>query len=288
MLWDEWLQYEILIKIMPQHIAALASMLQVYHKNCGMIQWRIGCSGFHYKHWKEIFYPHGLAQNKWFTFYCEHFDTLELNVTFYRFPQLSFLKGWYTKSPAGFSFAVKAPRAITHYKKFLDTSNLVSDFYSTVADGLKDKLGCILFQLPPRFDYKEERLERILSAVDRSFKNVIEFRHESWWNPDVYNQLAKNKITFCGMSHPHLPDEIITNTSVLYHRMHGVPELYKSPYPIDALQNIIDTIKNSRSVKKAFIYFNNDIDGSAIRNAREMLLLTGGRIPGNALPYKPF
>jgi len=238
-----------------------------------MVQWRIGCSGFHYKHWKEIFYPHGLAQSKWFNFYCEHFDTLELNVTFYRFPQLSFLEGWYKKSPPGFSFAVKAPRAITHYKKFLNSAEMISSFYSTVAEGLKDKLGCILFQLPPRYNYTDERLQLIISSVDTTFNNVMEFRHESWWNSAVYNELAKHKVTFCGMSHPLLPDEIIKNTSVLYYRMHGVPDLYKSPYSTSALNKIINNVKKSHAIKKAFIYFNNDIDGSAIKNATKMIEL---------------
>ncbi len=102
-----------------------------------MAKWWIGCSGLHYKHWKEIFYLHGLPQIKWFNFYSEHFNTLELNVTFYRFPQLSFLKTWYKKSPDTFKFSVKAPRALTHYKKFSGTENLLSDFYSTVKEGLK-------------------------------------------------------------------------------------------------------------------------------------------------------
>lgn len=244
-----------------------------------MLQWRIGCSGFHYKHWKEIFYPHGLAQNKWFDFYCAHFDTLELNVTFYRFPQVSFLEGWYNKSPARFSFSVKVPRAITHYKKFLNAEKLISDFYSTVSEGLKDKMGCILFQLPPRYDYTEERLQRIISSVDASFTNVIEFRHQSWWNAAVYTELAKNRIVFCGMSHPLLPDEVIKNTAVVYHRMHGVPELYKSPYPDAALKNLIKNITGERSVKKAFIYFNNDIGGSAIKNASDMIFFTNKKSP---------
>src|ERR1044072_6786414 len=96
-----------------------------------MAKWWIGCSGFHYKHWVGKFYPGDLPQRKWFEFYCEHFDTLELNVTFYRFPQLSSLQSWYKRSPAKFQFAVKAPRAITHYKKFNDIERLISDFYST-------------------------------------------------------------------------------------------------------------------------------------------------------------
>lgn len=235
-----------------------------------MVKWWIGCSGFYYKHWKELFYPAGLAQNKWFAFYCEYFKTLELNVTFYCFPQLSFLQGWYKKSPADFVFAVKAPRAITHYKKFNDTEKLLDDFYGTIRDGLQKKLGCVLFQLPPRFDYSDERLRNIIDSPGPSFDNVLEFRHNSWWNQEVYNELSKKKISFCGMSHPDLPDEIVQNTSVLYYRMHGVPELYKSPYKVFTLKNFIKKVEDSSQTKKAFIYFNNDIDGSAIKNAKEM------------------
>lgn len=139
-----------------------------------MIQWEIGCSGFYYKHWKEVFYPKGLPQNKWFTFYGDHFNTLELNVTFYRFPQLAFLQSWYDRSSSSFSFAVKTPRGITHYKKFKGAEKLIDDFYSTVAEGLKEKLGCILFQLPPRYNYTNERLQNIISSLDHSFNNVIE------------------------------------------------------------------------------------------------------------------
>ncbi len=153
-----------------------------------------------------------MPQNKWFTFYCEHFNTLELNVTFYRFPQLSFLQSWYDRSSSIFSFAVKAPRGITHYKKFISTEKLIDDFYSTVSDGLKEKPGCILFQLPPSYNYTDERVQNIISSLDHSFDNVIEFRHTTWWNMVVYDELAKKSITFCGMSHPLLPDEIIQNT----------------------------------------------------------------------------
>lgn len=238
-----------------------------------MIKWYIGCSGFYYKHWKGIFYPDDLPQKKWFSFYCEHFNTLELNVTFYRFPQLSFLQTWYQKSPSTFRFAVKAPRAVTHYKKFNDAEKLISDFYNTIQEGLQEKLGCVLFQMPPRFDYSEERLQKIISGVNHSFTNVIEFRHVSWWNDKVYNALAENKISFCGMSHPELPDNIIQNTSVLYYRMHGVPHLYQSLYKISTLKNIINEIEISHKTKKAFIYFNNDIDVSAVKNAREMIEL---------------
>ncbi len=236
-----------------------------------MLQWHIGCSGFHYKHWKEIFYPKTVPQRLWFEFYSQHFSTLELNVTFYRFPQVSMLKSWYDRSAPGFSFSVKAPRLITHYKKLNDCEKLLSDFYTTVEEGLKEKTGCVLFQFPPRFDYNQQRLDKIITSLDPQFPNVVEFRHISWWNEEVYTQLGKNKISFSGMSHPLLPDKIIENTSLLYYRMHGVPDLYRSPYTISDLKKVVKTIRASAKIKKAFIYFNNDIGGSAIKNANEMI-----------------
>lgn len=235
-----------------------------------MVNWWIGCSGFYYKHWKDVFYPSGLTQSKWFDYYCRHFNTLELNVTFYRFPQLSFLENWHKRSPDTFCFSVKAPRIITHYKKFTGTESLLSDFYGTVREGLKDKLGCILFQLPPRFIYTEERLELILNSLDTSFTNVLEFRHPGWWNSEVYNKLAKKNITFCGMSHPLLPDETVQSTKNVYYRFHGVPELYKSKYDQTVLYDFARDIESSGTTKNAYIYFNNDIGGSAIENAKEM------------------
>lgn len=235
-----------------------------------MVNWRIGCSGFYYKHWKEVFYPQGLPQRKWFEFYCENFNTLELNVTFYRFPQLASLQSWYKRSPEKFSFAVKAPRIITHFKQFHDSSDLISDFYGVVREGLNTKLGCVLFQMPPRMSYTEERLQRILENLDNSFNNVLEFRHGSWWNDNVYKALSTKQVSFCGMSHPKLPQDIIQNTTILYYRFHGIPHLYKSPYKVSELKKFIDTVKKSKKTKQAFIYFNNDIDASAIENARDM------------------
>src|SRR4029077_11454320 len=190
----------------------------------------IGCSGFHYKEWKNKFYPEKLPQSKWFDYYCQQFNTLELNVTFYRFPQLSFLENWYKKSPANFCFAVKAPRLITHYKQFNETEELLSDFYSTIKDGLKEKLGPILFQLPGKITYNTDLLKRIVNSLDDKFINTVEFRHASWWNKHVYDELEKHHIIFCGISHPQLPEDIIINSPTIYYRFHGVPKLYYSQY----------------------------------------------------------
>ncbi|WP_345948245.1 DUF72 domain-containing protein [Mucilaginibacter sp. PAMB04274] len=234
------------------------------------MEWHIGCSGFHYKHWKEVFYPEGMPQRKWFDHYCQHFDTLELNNTFYNFPRITSLEKWYADSPPGFLFAVKAYRGITHFKKLIETQALVSEMYQVISDGLKEKLGTVLFQMPPNFTYSEERLERVLKSLDPVFNNVIEMRHNSWWQDDVYVALAKQNISFCGMSHPTLPNDVIANTPVLYYRMHGNQQLYASAYSPKELQDFAEKVKATQA-ERAYIYFNNDIGASAIFNAKELL-----------------
>jgi len=207
----------------------------------------------------------------WFEYYCETFNTLELNVTFYRFPQVSMMKNWYEKSPANFSFSVKAPRAITHYKKLNECNQLLIDFYKTIEEGLQEKTGCVLFQFPPNYIYSKPKLEKITDSLDPKFPNVVEFRHSSWWIDEVYEELGKHNISFSGMSHPLLPDKIIENSTLLYYRLHGVPQLYQSPYTLSDLKKMIKEIQSSPTAKKAFIYFNNDIGGNAIKNAKEMI-----------------
>lgn len=235
------------------------------------MKWHIGCSGFHYKDWKGRFYPEDLTQKKWFDYYCQFFDTVELNVTFYRFPQLRFLQNWYQKSPEHFRFSVKAPKAITHYKQFHDSGRMINDFYQAISTGLQEKLGPVLFQLPPRFSYDTKRLELILKSLNPSFTNALEFRHQSWWRSDVYQILRQNNIAFCGMSYPALPDDVIINTSTLYYRFHGVPDLYHSPYSKDFLVKVINTVKENELVKEGWFYFNNDFNAAGVNNAKEMM-----------------
>ncbi|MBJ6111017.1 DUF72 domain-containing protein [Hymenobacter sp. BT523] len=233
----------------------------------------IGCSGYHYRHWRGRFYPEKMPMRLWFDYYSQHFRTLELNVTFYRFPQLSFLENWYNQSPDDFQFAVKAPKLITHYKQFNNVQQLLSDFYDTTARGLREKLGPILFQLPPRLAFDATRLTRILDSLDPAFVNVLEFRHPSWWRPEVYEELRRRRVVFCGQSHPLLPDAVVATAPTLYYRFHGVPDLYRSPYDEGFLHRITGEIQAQPGVELAYVYFNNDIDASAIGNARQMLAM---------------
>lgn len=236
-----------------------------------MIETWIGCSGFHYKEWKEVFYPKGLPQRKWFDYYSQQFNTLELNTTFYRFPQLRILQNWYNMSPEIYRFSVKAPRLITHYKQFKDSKRMLSDFYGTSREGLRDKLGCVLFQLPERAIFSEEMLDRIIENLDPGFTNVVEFRNDSWWKQKVYRKLAKHMIHFCSISYPGLNENVIHSSPLVYYRFHGIPRLYKSCYKKDDVINIADQISGNKRTRTAFVYFNNTWGTGALRNARQLL-----------------
>ncbi len=233
------------------------------------MEWYIGCSGFYYPEWKEIFYPKGLPQKEWFKYYCTHFNTIEINSTFYKLPSEKSLHKWHTESPTDFLFTCKAPRLITHYKQLVDCKALMQDFYQLISAGLKEKLGCILLQFPPKFTYTEARLELLLNNLDNRFKNAVEFRHSSWWRSDVYQQLAQNHLIFCGQSYPSdLPDLVIQNTSDIYYRFHGKPVLYKSAYSTATLTDFKKAIPEV--TKQVFVYFNNTWGTAALQNAQEL------------------
>jgi uncharacterized protein YecE (DUF72 family) len=242
-----------------------------------MKNWLIGCSGFSYKHWKGRFYPKDVPQKKWFEYYCQHFNTVELNVTFYRVPKPAVFKSWYERSPNNFRFTVKAPRLITHYKKFKNITDEITRFYDIVSENLEDKLGSVLFQLHPRFEYSEENLELLLDHMDPAFTNVIEFRHASWWRENVYKALRKRQITFCSISYPGLPDDVVKTAPVVYYRFHGVPQLYLSSYSTQTLADVTAQIRALRGVNDVYIYFNNDIDVHAIHNARVVQTLVNSK-----------
>jgi uncharacterized protein YecE (DUF72 family) len=234
-----------------------------------MTNWRIGCSGFHYPEWKDIFYPPTVRQKEWFEFYCRHFNTMEFNVTFYKFPRVESLSQYYIRSPRDYFFSVKAPRLITHFRKFKDAQRYLSDFYHAVSAGLNEKLGPVLFQFPVNFEFKEEYLERLVSLTDKSFINVMEFRHESWWTDHVLRVFADNNLTFCGQSHPELPDDVIKTSETIYYRFHGVPHLYASSYKTSKLEQVAMEMNSYENVRDVYVFFNNTADGSAIRNARQ-------------------
>lgn len=230
----------------------------------------VGTSGYNNLPWKGIFYPDDLPRSKWFEFYCNHFNAFEINSTFYKFPTVRILSNWNKKSPDGFRFSIKAPKLITHIKRFRDCKIEIDEFYDICTDGLGEKAHLILFQFPPSFKYDPEALELIVAHLNQSFRNVIEFRHTSWWIPEVFDAFKKHKIIFCSVSHPIVPDDLIATSPVFYIRLHGVPKLFYSDYHNEYLQNLSSKIINNESLSEAFFFFNNTASTSGILNALKM------------------
>jgi len=232
---------------------------------------RIGTSGWHYKHWLGLFYPAKLAPKEMFHFYSLHFDTVELNNTFYRLPKPETFETWRDNSPDSFLYAVKASRFITHMKKLKDPESSTIKFFDGT-ERLGEKLGPILFQLPPRWRVDIERLSNFIAALPVQHRYVIEIRDESWLVKDVYDVLREFNVAFCihDLANIQTPLEITADFS--YIRFHGPGAAkYRGSYADPALRDWADRIAQWRNSNvDSYVYFNNDIDGHAITNAQTL------------------
>lgn len=238
----------------------------------GCREFLVGCSGWYYRHWKGAFYPPDLKPHCWFAHYQRHFPTVELNAPFYHWPKPGTVQKWAREARPGFRYSVKVNRLITHRRRFHDTAALVREFYEGLAP-LGEALGCVLFQMPRSWRYDQQRLEVMLGQLDPAFRNVIEFRHPSWWNPEVYQALRQAGVVFCTVSAPGLPEEMVFTGPEAYLRMHGAARWYRHDYSEDELRAWARRLR-ALPARRTWVYFNNDWQTSAVRNAsrlRELL-----------------
>ena len=233
-----------------------------------MKNYRIGCSGYFYKQWKGGFYPSDLPESQWLKYYCEHFNSTEITSTFYKFPDLHNLSRWRNKTPTDFMFSIKVPQFLTHVTK-LTNPDLINKFYHIAERALKEKLKCVVFQMSPDLPYSPRFLEHIINNLNYDFTNVIEFRHNSWWNEEVYSAFKSKNIVFGSISYPGLPEDFIATSSTIYLKLHGIEELYHSTYSLLEIDSWYKKIK-SQKFKDFFIYFNNTWEMGAVYNAFEM------------------
>jgi uncharacterized protein YecE (DUF72 family) len=234
-----------------------------------MMKKYLGCSGFYYEEWKGNFYPEGLAKRKWLEYYTSKFDTLELNSTFYRLPKPETIQNWFDKTPEHFTFSVKGSRFITHIKKLKDVNESVSQFYELIYP-FGEKLGAVLWQLQGNFQRNDERLESFCQALSREFINVIEFRHPSWFVPEVYQILEKYGIVCCSFSSPLLlPENLFVTSGTAYLRFHGKKEWYDYLYSKEELAEWAQKIK-AQKPERLYVYFNNTFYAQAVQNCKEM------------------
>jgi uncharacterized protein YecE (DUF72 family) len=243
------------------------------------IKYYIGTSGYSYQHWKNgVFYPRGLKDRQWLEYYASRFNTVELNVTFYRIPNSRVFQTWYERTPDDFKFVVKGTRIITHLKKLTNYENTLKNFLD-VCSRLKKKLILILWQFPPGFKYQDEKFNNFLNLLSRTkYLYAFEFRHETWFNSQVYTLLKKFNYSLCIADSPHWPCVEEITSDYLYLRFHGGRILYGSEYSLQELKSWAGKVKNWISkykIKTVFAYFNNDAYGFAVKNAltfRELLV----------------
>jgi uncharacterized protein YecE (DUF72 family) len=237
----------------------------------------IGCSGWRYWKWRDSFYA-GVPQQDWFKHYLKRFRTVEINASFYSWPSVAGVQAW-RRQPGKkkFVYTVKVCEHITHVMKFKRTKTLIKDF-GFIAHLLGDRMGCFLFQLPPSYKFSPSRLNDIVSQLDRTRRNVVEFRHASWWNEDVYDAFREAGIIFCSSSGPRLPDDLIRTCDEVYVRLHGPKRWYRHDYSKAELATWAAKIKAS-GAKRAWVYFNNDNDAHAPKNATTLQRLMKTRLP---------
>ena len=238
-------------------------------------RYHIGCSGWFYWRWRGDFYPEALPTSAWFPHYASHFETVEINASFYSWPTEATVKTWLKQAQGKqFVYTVKVCELITHIKRFEGTKTLVKDF-GLIADLLGDRMGCFLFQLPPSVHYTAAGLKKILSQLDHTRRNVVEFRHASWWNDEVYAAFRETGTIFCSCSGPRLPDELVKTAEDIYVRFHGTKQWYRHDYSEAELSVWAKRIKDS-GASRVWAYFNNDYEGYATKNARLLSSLLAG------------
>jgi len=228
----------------------------------------IGTSGWHYKHWKGPFYPKDFPEKEFLPFYSNYFNSVEINNSFYKLPDKNTLKRWRQTVRDDFIFAVKASRYITHMKNLKEPQKSLSNFLSTISN-LKDKLGPILFQLPPNWHVNPKRLEAFLAALPDGQCYAFEFRDKTWFNQDVYNLLSEYNAAFCiyDLKGKRSPETITAD--FVYIRLHGPSDVaYQGSYSKWQLNRWVKKFRAwMNEGKDVYCFFDNDQRGFAAKNA---------------------
>jgi uncharacterized protein YecE (DUF72 family) len=234
---------------------------------------RIGTSGWSYDHWEGVLYPKGLRQRDRLERYCEEFDTVEINASFYRWPAPARFAAWRQRLPAGFEMTVKAPRGLTHARRLYAPEEWL-DRMAVALHELAGRRGPLLVQLPPTMQRDDDRLGWFLDRVPEWMRPVVEFRHPSWVDEQVFTLLERHRTAYCVMSGASLPCILRATAEIVYVRLHGPDEgaLYAGSYSLQDLHWWAERIREwQRQRRSVYAYFNNDGDGHAVRNARALL-----------------
>lgn len=233
----------------------------------------VGTSGWQYRHWQRAFYPPTLARADWLAYYAGRFDCVEVNSSFYAMPKPENIAEWCGRTPAGFRFAVKAPRRLTHFKKLKNCEIELQRFVERVRL-FGPRLGPLLFQLPPRWRMNLRRLEEFLVQLPDDLACAFEFRDPSWHDDSVYAALERRDVAFCIFDMGGETAPMVETASFVYVRLHGPRSAYTGTYRAPTLRAWVTRALawNARG-KPAYLFFDNDERGYAVKNARRTAAL---------------
>ena len=230
----------------------------------------VGCSGWNYKHWRETVYPKGVPQRRWLEHYATLFETVEVNATFYRLPSRNTVEAWIETTPDDFVFSLKASRYLSHIKRLhgIAIANGIARLSEGIQPLLKTpKMGPLLWQLPETFHRDDERLSEALEALP-PWRHCIEFRHESWFVPDVLALLREHGVALVIGDHPERPFQLHElTTGWTYIRLHHGSRGRRGNYSRAELETWKRRIAAWRSEAEVFVYCNNDWEAFAVKNA---------------------
>lgn len=232
----------------------------------------IGTSGWSYDHWVDLVYPRKASSLERLDAYARRFHTVEVNYTYYRWPADETFATWRERAPEGFLFSAKASRGITHFGRLHQPERWLEKMGNGLAR-LEDRMGVLLFQLPPGFAYDWERLRYFLQVLPRWYRSSIEFRHASWDREEVYQLLEEHEVAYCVMSGAGLPCILRATAPFVYVRLHGPDphHLYGGSYSDNDLRWWADRLREwGAQGRDVWAYFNNDGGGNAIRNAETL------------------
>ncbi len=231
----------------------------------------IGTSGWMYDGWRGRFYPPQVPRARWLSYYARHFSTVEINSSFYHLPSEKACGTWRSTAPDGFVYALKVSRYITHLKKLRDVEEPLRTFISR-ARLLGDRLGPLLYQLPPSLKRHDGLLEAFLKLLPPDLQHVFEFRHESWFDAGVRALLGRHGAAFCVYDLPGTTTPLVATAGFAYVRFHGSTGLYDSCYSDEELQSWATNIARvGRGLSDIYVYFNNDTGAYAVRNAAKLM-----------------
>ena len=237
----------------------------------------IGCSGWNYPDWRERVYPHGLPPSRWLSHYATLFDTVEVNSTFYRLASRDAVASWVKQTPDDFVFALKASRYLTHVKRLTEMERGAARFYERIEPLVgTPKLGPIVWQLPANFHRDDERLAAALERLPAG-RHAFEFRHSSWFVPEVYALLRAHGAALIIGDHPERPFQTHELTADwTFIRFHQGRRGRRGSYSESELRTWQPRISQWRRRVEVYAYFNNDWDAFAVRNALRLKEMLGG------------